>query len=218
MFNELDKKDLCSYYYFQIQSVDTSPSTQLTVLTCTPTTPAEECSAASSFDATQSTKLEDLPTIVASPLLSGSPPGNISSQDIQGTSKDAAALQEPIVVMETTFPETTAATGDSSTESVQWTKTAGATKRGGARLTNSLGYSYVVCKRREGVIDWVCSVRNSKVNCNARVTEKDGRLCPSLTEHCHPPSSGATEAARVAAMVRLQANSQPHISVPKLYY
>jgi len=92
---------------------------------------------------------------------------------------------------------------------VTWHKITGGTKRGGDKLTNSLGYSYVANKIRPSSTYWLCSVRNKNTKCSASVTEKDNVFSPGVHEHCHPPVAGATELTEAQAVIRREAKAQP---------
>jgi hypothetical protein len=97
---------------------------------------------------------------------------------------------------------------------VTWTKIDNSTKR--SHLTNFLGYKYVISKRRANATDWVCSIRNRSMKCNARVKEQDGLFFHGQAEHCHPPSTGATQAAKVRAAIRQSSKEQPFISAAQI--
>lgn len=102
------------------------------------------------------------------------------------------------------------------TETLTWTKVPNATQRGATHLVNSLGYSFIVSKRRQSTVDWVCVVHNKTTTCKARVKEENGTFTRGVHPHCHPPSVGALTAAKVRAEIRTESLKQPFAAARKL--
>ena len=107
-------------------------------------------------------------------------------------------------------------------QKLTWHIINGATKRGGAHLVNSLGYTYVMHKQsKDGDAQyWVCARKTS--GCKARVVQRqDSFTCGWKNHICHP-SAGAIELATVRATARNNAKTHQFISaqeiVNKVYY
>lgn len=105
--------------------------------------------------------------------------------------------------------------GDEDIEII-WTKVLNATQRGGTHLTNNIGFTYVTSKVRKHAIEWVCAIRNKAMKCQARVKEENGMFFPGIHEHCHSPSIGAPESAKVKSTIREEAASNPFISAAQI--
>ena len=69
------------------------------------------------------------------------------------------------------------------------------TKRGGAILVDSLGFTYDVCRKTKDVIYWQCTVRPEENSCKASVTERDGTFQPGQHLHNHT-AKGKTKALK----------------------
>lgn len=92
----------------------------------------------------------------------------------------------------------------------------GATKRGGAHLVNSLGYTYVRHKQsKEGDAQyWTCARKTA--HCKARVVQRqDSFTCGWKSHICHP-LAGAIELATVRATVRSIAKSHQFVSAQEI--
>ena len=86
----------------------------------------------------------------------------------------------------------------------------GASRRGKDRLADSLGYTYIERRTTK------TSLRNKVMQCTASIKQEGSYFNPGLSEHCHPPVSGASLASHASVLVKQIASQDVFRSGPDI--
>ena len=119
-----------------------------------------------------------------------------------------APLEEPSLLREHSLVEPVAdhdAIADQEASIVKYQLVEQGTKRGKARLVDSLGFTYNLQFRRSYATYWQCTVRPKENPCRASVTERDGSFQPRKNSHNHPAEVGMNIAAKIVSKVKVKA-------------
>ena len=86
---------------------------------------------------------------------------------------------------------------------VEYTIVENGSQKGGLKLADSNGYTYTVKKRRKnGQIDWACSIRNKVVWCKASLKQNGMSFVRGPQPHIHTGIAGAKEATEIRAEIK----------------
>ena len=93
----------------------------------------------------------------------------------------------------------------------------GGTKRGKAKLIDSLGFTYnLFRKTSEYSQDWQCTVRSKKLRCRATVKQRGDHYTAGLHPHLHEADPGSLARAKISVAVKKSAREHVFTSAGTL--